>query len=106
MPRFVGPFEILERIGPIAYHLALSPNLSCIHDVFHVFVLRLYHLDMSHVLDWHTLQEEDEQLSLDLVRILQHQGLILRGQFMEQVRVQWDPSDDSSVTWEDVACMR
>ncbi|KAH9288753.1 hypothetical protein KI387_032870 [Taxus chinensis] len=35
-PRFVGTFEILERIGPLAYHLALLPILSHIHDVFHV----------------------------------------------------------------------
>ncbi|KAL0549347.1 hypothetical protein IC582_013828 [Cucumis melo] len=35
-PRFVGPFEILERIGPVAYRLALPPSLSTVHDVFHV----------------------------------------------------------------------
>ncbi|KAL0534796.1 hypothetical protein IC582_029090 [Cucumis melo] len=39
-PRFVGPFEILERIGPVAYRLALPPSLSTVHDVFHVSMLR------------------------------------------------------------------
>ena len=39
-PCFVGPFEILERVGPVAYRLALPPSLSRIHDVFHVSVLR------------------------------------------------------------------
>ena len=39
-PRFVGLFEILERICLIANRLALSPNLAHIHDVFHVLVLR------------------------------------------------------------------
>ena len=38
-PNFVGPFEILEWIGPVAYRLALPPSLSHVHDVFHVSVL-------------------------------------------------------------------
>ena len=39
-PNFVGPFEILERIGLVPYHLALLPNLAHVHDVFHIYVLR------------------------------------------------------------------
>ena len=38
-PHFVGLFEIVERIGPVAYHMALPPHLSSVHDVFHVLVL-------------------------------------------------------------------
>ncbi len=38
-PRFVGPFEILERIGPVAYRLALPPNLERVHNVFHVSIV-------------------------------------------------------------------
>ncbi|KAL0549258.1 hypothetical protein IC582_013739 [Cucumis melo] len=44
-PHFVGPFEILERIGPIAYRLALPPSLFAVHDVFHVSMLRRYVAD-------------------------------------------------------------
>ena len=47
-PRFIGPFEILERIGPVAYHLALPPHLYRTHNVFHVSVLRHYIDDESH----------------------------------------------------------
>ncbi|KAH9331816.1 hypothetical protein KI387_003924, partial [Taxus chinensis] len=47
-PQFVGPFEILEHIGPLAYRLALPPNLSHIHDVFHVSIVRKYITDPSH----------------------------------------------------------
>lgn len=64
-PCFVGPFEILERIGPIAYRLALPPSLSCIHDVFHVFVLRPYYPNISRVLDCNALQVEDGQQALE-----------------------------------------
>ena len=39
-PRYVGPYEILERIGPLAYRLALPRELSSIHYVFHVLMLR------------------------------------------------------------------
>ena len=38
-PRFVGPFEILERVGEVAYRLAMPPALSGVHDVFHVSML-------------------------------------------------------------------
>ena len=67
----MGPFEILERIGLVAYCLALLPSLSCIHDVFHVSVLRQYIPDIVHILDWNELQVEDGQLALELVRILE-----------------------------------
>ena len=49
-PRFIGPFEILSRVGEVAYKLALPPSLSAVHPVFHVSMLRKYILDESHVL--------------------------------------------------------
>src|SRR3954463_6911196 len=39
-PRYIGPFRILSRNGPVAYRLELPPNLSQVHDVFHVSQLR------------------------------------------------------------------
>ncbi|TYK02180.1 ty3-gypsy retrotransposon protein [Cucumis melo var. makuwa] len=54
-PRFVGPFEILERIGPVAYRLALPPSLSAVQDVFYVSMLRKYVSDPSHVVDYEPL---------------------------------------------------
>ena len=48
----MGPFEILERIGPIAYRLGLSPKLAHVRDFFHVSILRQYIPDVVHVLDW------------------------------------------------------
>ncbi|KAA0048090.1 hypothetical protein E6C27_scaffold385G001650 [Cucumis melo var. makuwa] len=61
-PRFVGPFEILERLGPVAYRLALPPSLSTVHDVFHVSMLRKYVSNPSHMVDYEPL-EIDENLS-------------------------------------------
>ena len=51
-PKFIGPFEILERVGPVAYKLALPPALSGVHDVFHVSMLRKYITDPIHVIDY------------------------------------------------------
>jgi hypothetical protein len=39
-PRFIGPYQILKRIGDVAYQIALPPRLSNLHDVFHVSQLR------------------------------------------------------------------
>ena len=51
-PRFIGPFEILERIGTVAYWLALSLSMTGVHEVFHVSMLRKYTPDPAHVVDW------------------------------------------------------
>ena len=47
-PRYVGPFEIIQRIKKVAYKLALSPELSLVNDVFHVSMLKKYVSDPSH----------------------------------------------------------
>ena len=49
-PRYCGPFEILARVGPIAYQLALPPKIK-IHNVFYVSILKRYVHDVSHVID-------------------------------------------------------
>ena len=47
--RFIGPYRILKRVGPVAYQLELPPELNRIHDVFHVSMLRRYRFDPTHV---------------------------------------------------------
>ena len=49
-PRFISPYEILERVGPVVYHLALPLELAKLHDVFHVSMLRRCRYDTSHIL--------------------------------------------------------
>ena len=51
-PRFIGPFEILKRVGTVVYWLALPLSLSSVHEVFHVSMLRKYTPDPTHVMDW------------------------------------------------------
>jgi hypothetical protein len=52
--RFCGPFEILERIGPVAYMLVLPTSMT-IHNVFHVSLLKKYIPDANHVIDWNVI---------------------------------------------------
>ena len=50
-PRYIGPFEVLERVGVVAYRLALPSSLSSVHEVFHVSMLRKYTPDPTHIVD-------------------------------------------------------
>ena len=50
-PRYIGPFEVLERVGTIAYRLGLPSSLSGVHEMFHVSMLRKYTLDPAHLVD-------------------------------------------------------
>ena len=50
--RYIGPFEVLKRVGTVSYWLKLPPSLSSVHAVFHVSMLRKYTSDPTHVVDW------------------------------------------------------
>ena len=67
---FCGPFEILEKIGPIAYTLALPASMT-VHNVFHVSLLKKYIPDANHVIDWNVIPVEQEGvLQVHPLRIL------------------------------------
>jgi hypothetical protein len=101
-PRFMGPFEIVERKGPVAYRLALPDSLRHMHDVFHVSILRHYISNPTHVIDMSSLQVLDEGvLTAESVCILDHCVRQLRCQMVDQVKVQWDIYSLHSATWED-----
>ncbi|XP_070007636.1 uncharacterized protein [Nicotiana sylvestris] len=100
-PRFIGPFEVLRRVGEIAYELALPPSLSGVHPVFHVSMLQRYHADMSHVLDFSTIQL-DEILGYEEepVSIVARQDRQLRSKSISAVKVQWRGQPVEEATWE------
>ncbi|KAA0032696.1 pol protein [Cucumis melo var. makuwa] len=106
-PRFVGPFEILERIGPVAYHLALPPSLSAVHDVFHVSMLRKYVTDPTHVVDFEPLQiSKDLSYEEQPHEILAREVKMLRNRGISLVKVLWRNHGVEEATWEREVDMR
>ena len=100
-PKFIGPFEILERVGPVAYKLALPPALSGVHDVFHVSMLRKYITDPIHVIDYEPLQlNEDLSYEEKPVRILAREVKTLRNRIIAFVKVLWRNHHSEEATWE------
>ena len=89
-PRYVGPFEILERIGSLAYRLALPPQLNNVHNVFHVSMLRKYVSDSQYIIDYQTIEVGEyasyEELSIG---IQEQKEKVLRNQSIPFVKVQW-----------------
>jgi hypothetical protein len=87
--QFCGPFEILERIGLVAYMLELPASMT-VHNVFHDSLLKKYVLDANHVIDWTVIQVELKGvLQVHPVRILDRKRKQLRNRAIELVKVQW-----------------
>ena len=63
-PRYIGPFEILERVGTVAYRLALPPSMPGVHEVFHVSMLRRYTPDPADVVDWGEIEVDTDGTSV------------------------------------------
>ena len=88
LPRFVGPFKILERIGTVACRLALSLGMSSVHEVFHVSMLRKYTPDPDHVVDWGQIEvDTDGTFEEGPVCILDSCDQVLRRKTVRLVRV-------------------
>ncbi|XP_070007827.1 uncharacterized protein [Nicotiana sylvestris] len=87
-PRFIGLFEVLRRVGEVACELALPSSLSGVHLVFHVSMLRRYHADLSHVLDFSTIQlDESLGYEKERVAIVDRQDCELRSKRISAVKV-------------------
>ena len=99
-PTYCGPFEVLERVGPVAYQLALPPNLR-IHNVFHVSILKKYVHDATHVIDWNVIQVEPEgDFPVEPDYILEKREISLRNHSIGQVKVQWKHLGPDQATWD------
>ena len=99
-PKFIGPYQILRRIGPVAYQIALPPFLSKIHNVFHVSQLRKYVSDPSHIIEPDVVPLKDN-LSYESspIRIEDRRIKQLRGKAISLVRIVWDQATGDT-TWE------
>ena len=86
--RYIGPFEILERVGIVTYRLVLPPSLSGVQEVFHVSMLRKYTPDPAHVVDWGEITiDTDGTFEEGPVCILDSWDQVLRRKTVRLVKV-------------------
>ncbi|XP_021888296.1 uncharacterized protein LOC110807465, partial [Carica papaya] len=100
-PRFIGPFEILEKVGVVAYRVALPPRYSGVHNVFHVSLLRKYRPDPNHILRYESLPlEKDLSYEEEPIQVLERQERKLRSRVIPMVKIQWRHHAKEEATWE------
>ena len=106
-PRFIGPFEILERMSAVAYRLALPPSMSGVHEVLHISMLRGYTPDPAHVVDWGQIEvDTDGTFEEGPVYIVDSRYQVLRRKTVRLVRVLWRHCGVEESTWERDDTMR
>jgi len=77
VPKYCVPFEVLAKIGLVAYELALPPSIK-VHNVFHVFLSKRYVHDATHVIDWNMITMEPEgKFQIEPLRIVNTKELML-----------------------------
>eukprot|EP00253_Pinus_taeda_P005724 PITA_05724 len=100
-PRYFGPFQVLARVGPVAYQLALPSHIR-IHNVFHVSMLKKYIYDPKHVIKWQDIRVELEgEVRVEPLSILNRREVQLRKRVITQIKVQWQHYGPEEATWED-----
>ena len=99
--RYCGPYRIIRRIGEQAYELELPPHLG-IHRVFHVILLKKYHLDPLHVLkDDDVILVSQEEFQTEPEAILEARERKLRNRVLRKVLVKWKGYLLKKASWED-----
>ncbi|XP_047147131.1 uncharacterized protein LOC124819622 [Vigna umbellata] len=99
-PKFVGPYQILRKIGPMVYELSLPPQLSNLHPVFHVSQIWKYIADPSHILELEDVRlRQDRTLEMQPVRVEDSRTKYYKRKAIRLVKVVWDEKMGDS-TWE------
>ena len=106
-PQYIGPFRILEKIGSVAYQLELPQDLERIHNVFHVFMLRKYITDSSHMLEAPPIElKEDLSFEVQPVGIIDQKLKELKNKVIPMVKVLWRSDIIDEMMWKTEASMR
>ena len=106
--KYIGPFQIIDRIGVVSYHLELPDSLADVHNVFHVSMLRKHLQDeeQQRVVDLLKLQLQPDITTKETpVRILAKEDK-LRNRVIPLVKVQWNRRDVEKTSWKREEDMR
>ena len=103
--KFFGPFQILQRIGALAYKLRL-PDDSLIHPVFHISQLKPYTPDYTPVFSELPRVPDLTAVSLQPIAILDRRMVKKGNSSIVQVKVQWSSLSPDMATWEDYSVLR
>jgi hypothetical protein len=99
--RFIGPFKILERRGEVAYQLELPPQLSDVHDVFHISQFKKCLRVPEEQLPMEDLDaKEDLSYQEYPIKILQTSERVTRNKRIKMCMVQWSHHTEEQATWE------
>jgi hypothetical protein len=100
-PRFIGPFKILEKRGEVAYLLELPPQLSDVHDVFHVSQLKKCLCVPEEQIPMEDLDaKEDISYQEYPIKILEISERVTRNRKIKMCKVQWSHHTEEEATWE------
>ncbi|XP_028080615.1 uncharacterized protein LOC114282169 [Camellia sinensis] len=103
-PSYIEPFLILERLGPVAYRVALPPGM---HNVFHISILHGYLRDPFHVIDYQRIVLDDDMIYEEKpIQIIDRQVKQLRNNSISMVKVEWKEHCGKEATWEQEDEMR
>ena len=106
-PRFIGPYDVIEKVGPMAYRLTLPLELEKIHNVFHVSMLRRYRSDPLHVVSSETIElRSDLTYEEEPVEILARKVKELWNKKILLVKVLWRNHKTEEATWESEETVR
>ncbi|XP_028116491.1 uncharacterized protein LOC114314235 [Camellia sinensis] len=99
--------EVLEKLGPVAYHIALPPGIEQVHNVFHVSMLPGNFRDPFHVIDHHRIALDENMMYEEWpVQIIDRQVKQLRNKTIPMVKVEWKEHYRKEATWEKEEEMR
>ena len=100
-PRFIGPFEILRKVGKVAYELALPPQMQQIHNVFHISMLKKFNPDTKCVIEHEPVELQPDLSYIEQpVEILDRSIKVLRNKEVVLVKVLWRNPKVEESTWE------
>jgi len=100
-PRYIGPYEVVEKCGPMAYRLRLPLHLAAIHDVFRVSQLKKCIRVSSETIDQHDISVEPDLSYVEHpLKILDQKERRTRCTTVKMYRVQWAHHTEEEATWE------